>query len=419
MALKNLRRIRVSNFYSFSKEQEIFFTSETKYSSEKTFDYIQIDTKKNEYILPVTLLYGANASGKSNFVEIVNVLSRLLRRVNTSFDTKMPGNTFDKNSEPIALEFEFVVNDAIYNYSVEYSTSEILFEEFSTFNKNNSLKRLFVRRGSEVSWHKSLSVSKSIKDEVKERLCTRNDITVLEILNLRNLQPYSEAYGFLSKEKQTEILKTLYENTGLREKVLAFLNNADTGIVGLSVEKIPDKARLEFLKKWSENDMDKLNISEEIFYYPLFKHKGIEKKLTHREESHGTDRYLSILTTVLPMLLEEGGVFIADELDKGLHPLLMKKIIEMFHDKRINKCGAQLIATTHDVSIMSPQVVARDEVWFVEKDPEFGNSAIYPLSTFNDVRNNYDYKTGYLNGRFGGIPYLGSIDSLAKLVEDK
>ena len=153
-----------------------------------------------------------------------------------------------------------------------------------------------------------------------------------------------------------------------------------------------------------------------LFYFPLFEHKGLNKKLNGGEESDGTENYLRILTQILPMFLKEGGVYIADELDKGLHPLIIKKIIEMFHDRRINKCGAQLVATTHDVSLMSPSTLTRDEIWFIEKDPQKANSVIYPLSTFTDVRSNYDYKTGYLEGRFGGIPYLGSIDSLAKLV---
>lgn len=417
MALKNLRRIKVANFYSFNEEpQEIFFNAETKYSSESKFGLIEVVNKKNESILPVTLLYGANASGKTNFIKIISVISALLRRINTSVDTRMPGTPFDENLDPIAFEFEFIIDNVIYNYNIKYSAKEVLFEEFNTFNSNNSLKRLFVRDGTNITWHKSLSISKNIKDEIKERLITRKDITVLEILNLRNLQPYSDAYNFLSKEKRIGTTKTLYEDPELKDLVLSFLKQADIGITGLSIGKVPDKVRSDMLKKLTETDMSVLGISDDMFYFPLFEHSGIKKKLSRGEESHGTDRYLNILTDILPMLLKDGGVFVADELDKGLHPLLMRKIIEMFHDRRINKCGAQLIATTHDVSLMTPGVLTRDEVWFIEKSSQKANSVIYPLSTFTDVRSNYDYKTGYLDGRFGGIPYLGSIDSLAKLV---
>nr|MBQ0091543.1 ATP-binding protein [Candidatus Enterousia merdequi] len=417
MALKNLRRIKVENFYSFNEEpQEIFFTAETKYSSDSRFDFIEVRSKKSENILPVTLLYGANASGKSNFMEIINVISRLLKRINTSVDTKMPGVTFDKNSAPIAFEFEFVIDDIIYEYCVKYSKSEILFEEFCTFNSNNSLKRLFVRDGVNVSWHKNISISKSIKDEVKERLNTRKDVTILEILNLRNIEPYSDAYNFLAKEKSKGLIKQLFDDPELKDLVSSFLKHADVGITGFSIEKMPDKARLELMKKITDANLDNLNISEDIFYFPLFEHKGLNKKLNGGEESDGTENYLRILTQILPMFLKGGGVYIADELDKGLHPLIIKKIVEMFHDRRINKCGAQLVATTHDVSLMSPDTLTRDEIWFIEKDPQKANSVIYPLSTFTDVRSNYDYKTGYLEGRFGGIPYLGGIDSLAKLV---
>ena len=420
MALKNLRRIKVSNFFSFNNEsQEIFFTAETKYSSESKFGLIKVGNKKNESILPVTLLYGANASGKTNFIKIINVISTLLKRINTSVDTKMPGVPFDRSIDPISFEFEFIINDIIYNYNIKYSTREVLFEEFNTFNSNNSVKRLFVREGTDVKWHKSLSISKNIKDEIKERLLTRKDITVLEILNLRNLQPYSDAYNFLSKEKSVGTTKRLYDDPELKNMVLSFLKEADIGITGLSIEKVPEKVRADMLKKLTETDLNVLGISDDMFYFPLFEHHGINKKLSRGEESHGTDRYLNILTDILPMLLKDGGVFVADELGAELHPLLMQKIIEMFHNKSINKSGAQLIATTHDVSIMSPENLARDEIWFIQKDPQKGNSSIYPLSIFTDIRNNYDYKTGYLEGRFGSIPYLGSIDSLIKLVEGK
>lgn len=422
MANKNLRRIKVSNFLSFNKEpQEMFFTAETKYSSSSSFrcDLIPVSTNKKESILPVTVLYGANASGKSNFFKIFKILNKILNRTDINPNSKLPYKPFDANIEPVCFELEFVINDVIYKYTLQYSLSEIIHEELSTFNSNNSLKRLYTRSKNDVRWHKDLTtITKNIKNEVKERLATRKDVTILEILNLRNIEPYAASHEFLSQSYSSGTAKKLFYNPLLKNRVLSFLKHADVGIIDLKIEKMPEQARVDLLKKIGKFDITESDVSDDIFYFPLFKHNGIKKQISLSEESLGTKEYLEILTDIIPMFLEDGGIFIADELGANLHPLLMKEIITMFHDKRINRQGAQLIVTSHDIALMSKSILNRDEIWFIEKDPEKGESILYPLSHFNDIRNSYDFKIGYLEGRFGGIPYLSKTDTLANLLQE-
>lgn len=418
MILKNLRRVKVSNLLSFNdKSQEIFFTAENKYSSSK-FDYIESETRKQDKILPVTLLYGANASGKTNFIDVFGRIGSLLKRVGLKDNEKnLPYMPFDGSKAPVCMEVEFVLNDQIYLYIVEYDSSEIHKEVFCSLNSNNSLRKLYERNDKKISFHSMSGISAGVKKEIRERLSTRRDVSVLEILKIRNIEQYAEGYDFLTSlnnDLGIARLKLLFDDVALRKEVVKCLKYADVGITDMHIEKYDDGFRKKMLSAFSKMDMEGIELSEDVFYFASFSHRGINKKIKAGLESSGTKKFIDILTYILPMFFKTGGVYISDEIERSLHPLLVKKIIEMFHDKRINKCGAQLIATTHEISLLAPDVLSRDEIWFVEKDYQCGNSIVYPLSSFKDIRSSFDYRSGYLDGLFGGIPYLGSVDNLIK-----
>lgn len=121
-------------------------------------------------------------------------------------------------------------------------------------------------------------------------------------------------------------------------------------------------------------------------------------------ESHGTQR----LTHLLPILFDAGKsqrIYVIDEIDRKLHPLLTKKFIRDFVSGSLSK-GSQLIFTTHDTNLLDQDFLRRDEVWFVEKDCSTGAASLYPLTDF-DIRADLRVDRGYLNGRFGAIPFFG------------
>ena len=138
------------------------------------------------------------------------------------------------------------------------------------------------------------------------------------------------------------------------------------------------------------------------------KHRNIDKPnetilLPIVRESDGTIKIFNIMPTILKNLLI-GGILCVDELDVELHPLLFRKIVNMYKDKSINKNNAQLIFTSHSTFMLNSNDLRRDQIYLVQKD-EFGKSELYSLSEFRNLRIDADYEKKYLTGEFGAIPF--------------
>jgi AAA15 family ATPase/GTPase len=197
-----------------------------------------------------------------------------------------------------------------------------------------------------------------------------------------------------------------------------YLNHADLGIVGLKVET-------------KQNDEKTMAIMEALFtklaefvptpsgdpikppketHHVLLQHQSIDGSLVPFElayESAGTVAFLALLGPALDAI-DSGGVLCVDELNSSLHPLLALEIVRLFNNPEMNKKGAQLIFNTHDVNLLDSEVLRRDQVWFTEKSPG-GDSHLYALTDFKP-RINENLKRGYLQGRYGAVPYLGSFN---------
>lgn len=122
------------------------------------------------------------------------------------------------------------------------------------------------------------------------------------------------------------------------------------------------------------------------------------------QESNGTRQILYLGQRILAVL-ERGGLLAVDELDASIHPLLVRAIIELFHNPGINRAGAQLIFNTHDTTLLDPTFFRRDQVWFTEKDVH-GAAHLYALLEYSP-RKGESLSKGYLQGRYGAIPFLG------------
>lgn len=132
------------------------------------------------------------------------------------------------------------------------------------------------------------------------------------------------------------------------------------------------------------------------------------------EESEGTQQWLAMLRYVIPSL-SEGRTLVIDEIDTSLHPLLVRKLVELFCNPATNSSSAQLVFTTHDAYLLAPvagePVVQRDQVWFVDKNDE-GASELYPLTDFKPRKNEHNISRRYLGGSYGAVPFLGGFSSL-------
>jgi AAA15 family ATPase/GTPase len=129
-----------------------------------------------------------------------------------------------------------------------------------------------------------------------------------------------------------------------------------------------------------------------------------------KEESDGTRKVFALAGPWLAAL-EKGSVLIVDELNDHLHPNLVKFLVQMFHDNRLNRYNAQLIFTTHETSILTQDVFRRDQIWFTEKD-EFNATTLYPLSDFSPRKGVENLEKHYLQGRYGALPYFRTMNRL-------
>ena len=413
MTKVNLLRLKFANILSFKDEQEIFFTAESKYTNTPT-NYIRNEKAiGKDMITPVTAFYGANASGKSNIIKILNeIVSSLLNRMD-----KKPSSDFyqpfalseEVLNKPSLIEIDFSVEAKRYILSMTFDKEGILSEnlvEYAQKTKNILYKR---EKDKLVKTDKKI-ISKFDTALTETSLEKRKDLLVLDILDTRGLAYIHKIFEALKEITKTtfaniiatylnidDLAEKLYNSPKLLSQVIAFIKYADLGVVGLKVLK---------------NEPQSANK-----YRILFEHKGKDGKLYDmpmNSESTGTNQFAKYLVTFIPSLLE-GGIFVVDELEENLHPMMLAKLVEMFNVPNINKGRAQLIFTTHDTSILKSDILKRDEIWFVEKNEE-GCSEVYPLTEFKSIREGFNYEKGYLEGRFGAIPYLGDIKELEAIL---
>ena len=377
----------------------------------------------NEKVLPVTAIYGANASGKSSVFEAFQFMALcVLESLSFSDDDKknpykLKVDSF-KFSESREKPSEFEINyidkkgkkELYYNYGFKIDNSGIL-EEYLASNTKTGVKRnedytyifkrernqkLYLdssiekfRENLEISLkEKTLLVSLGAKLNIDEFIRVRTWFINTEVINFSN-----SLYGaFLENILPNNII----ESEEVRKNLVSFINSFDDSIIDIEVEKI---------SAIDENDN----------YRVFTVHKSDKDTSTARismnEESSGTKKMFSLYQTLLDVL-EKGGVFFADELDIKLHPLLMRNILLTFTDKEKNPNNAQLIFTTHNTIYMDMDLLRRDEIWFVEKDN--GVSNLYSLDDITNekgekIRKDSNYEKHYLLGNYGAIPNLKNL----------
>ena len=206
----------------------------------------------------------------------------------------------------------------------------------------------------------------------------------------------------LVSEKTKADLFFGYDDNDLKNELIDILENNNP-------ENSDDKLRpvVHFVRKGSYNAF----IKENNEYFVLIlktKHFNSNSLFDLDEESDGTNRLFE-LSPVFEQLIHEGNiVYLIDELERSMHPLLAKELLKMFSSSKTNK--SQLIFTTHESHLLDDEFLRRDEIWFTEKKTD-GSTEFYPLSNFNP-RGDKVLERGYLQGRYGGIPFLGDFSKL-------
>ena len=379
----------------------------------------------NEKVLPVTAIYGANASGKSSVFEafqfmafcVLESLSFSDDNKKNSYKLKVDSFKFsDSRDKPSEFEINYIdkkgKKELYYNYGFKIDNSGIL-EEYLASNTKTGVKRneeytyifrrernqkLYLdssiekfRENLEISLKdKTLLVSLGAKLNINEFIRVRTWFINAEVINFSN-----SLYGvFLENTLPNNII----ESEEVRKNLVSFINSFDDSIIDIEVEKI---------SAIDESDSDNYRV---FTVHKSDKETSIAR-ISMNEESSGTKKMFSLYQTLLDVL-EKGTVLFADELDIKLHPLLMRNILLTFTDKEKNPNNAQLIFTTHNTIYMDMNLLRRDEIWFVEKDN--GVSKLYSLDDITNekgkkVRKDSNYEKHYLLGNYRAIPNLKNL----------
>ena len=437
----------VSNFRSIREEQTLNMVASNGFKDHAGH---LISAPGNEHkVLPVAVFYGANGAGKSNLVKAISFALNMIGTGSTR-DSKIPQDAFclgNPKAVPSKFEFRFVSDGRTFNYGFEYDSERIRAEWLDEIigQKVNSLYERETLATGEVE----VDLSKQLADESAKLKAfasiggRANQLfltAVMDQLDAPNRGgTIASVVGWFSRiqviypdTRLPGLATHLHHEESLRDFINEFVRNLRVGPESFSTR---ESAFDGFLDEATESKIIAglrsrpdsvyrlttgggqavvLELSEEgrlVRRDVIAKHRtesGDEVEMSMDQQSDGTIR----LTELLPSLhtLRKGeGIFIIDEFDRSLHPLLAWTFIKAFTENA-GKRGAQMILTTHETHLLDLELLRRDEIWFAEKNHSQATE-IYPLSEFKQ-RTDADVAKRYLQGRFGAIPFLGGIERL-------
>ena len=383
-------------------------------------------------VLPVALILGSNASGKSN---LLRAMADLRSFVLHSFRKGDPLGGVPRRpfrlavDQPSMFEIDLVLDGVRQLYSVSLDDDRVLAERAVRFPKGKE-SLLFERTGDHIEFGPSLrSRGRVIVELLRPNAAflsvaaATNDPTLLPLFRWfsRNLVLAEAHNRHLRLAHSADMLNA----SASSERALALLRAADLGISGVKRQLIDPETR-DRLKRAvlilsghegepDGSEADAFTIDE---YGIALEHttNGETFELGHDEESLGTLVWLGLLGPVVDAL-EHGRVLLADELDASLHPVLVERLIRLFQSPSTNPNRAQLIANAHDLNLVDAtgdrRLIGRDQIWFTEKQAN-GGTTLYPLLDFNPRRDE-NVSRRYLQGLYGGIPIVSDAEFAAAL----
>ena len=402
-------------------------------------------------VLQVGVIYGANASGKSNLVRAMQFAQQMILGQNTLTGIVRNRFRFVKKQKPASFEFRFLAGGQVFVYGFTITQEAVLEEWLDASSDSGREVNVFTRREQGID----IGRLRSLGDELGtlpralralKQLGVRDDQLLLnKIVELpdrhrgdllsRVVWWFAECLTVVQAESQfTPLVDMLDADENFRRFSGAFLRNVGTGIDDLSIEKarinadkVP-KALLDELQPPKGLNvaftiggpgvtlqLDAADPAKIVRKNLTARHRvsSEDYSISFQEESDGTQRCLNLLPA-LYHLTQECKVFVVDEIDRSLHPLLCHALLKLFLDACPRKCQ-QMIVTTHETHLLDLDLLRRDEVWFVEKS-RFQQSHLSSLGDWK-ARKDLRIEKGYLQGRFGGIPFIGDTKKLMDLIQ--
>lgn len=418
---------------TFSFKNFLSFKNEVKFSLERDMND---DSHQDSYcktqdfeLLKSAVVYGANASGKSNFTKafvffhnfVVKSLALASLENIQIKEVPIPTVPFLLNTKtvdsPSFFEIEILSKTERFIYGFEASSKKIYREWLYQYPNK---KVLFERMGNEVNSNKrhfkeaTLAIEKGIESNILflTKLALNNGGLAHEIIELvKKINVYP------ADQKGMILDYSLNNFTHYLDEAFEFLKEADFTMKKLVTEN-KEVSKEEFEKFFPPQLRELVTTGKSKFFlrkaqtiHPKYDEKNNEIEEVqfdfHTQESEGTKNMLG-LSLLFIDALKEGKTLFIDELNTSLHPFLCRFVLKKINSKE-NRHNAQLIFTTHDVSLLDNEIFRRDQIFFVEKD-KYGASSLFSLEDLGE-RKDLSYRKRYLEGRYGALPYIKSIEN--------
>ncbi len=415
---------RFSNFRSFKE-----MTSLSMIAGRQTTLNDNLIREYDLRVVPSAVIYGANASGKSNIIMSLAVMKDIV--LSGSLESNIPNLknlelypfAYQSSEKPMKFEIDFIYGEKRLEFGFEVQVSTFkketrsIVSEFLTYiDKSGQKTNIYTREQNKIKISKDKKALSII--EFDEKLLKQFEKKINENIDETELFLSRAFKSTISNELADMVLDFFKEElvvvsdftlkkTNLTfsledspkkdffawNKILdGFVKNADFGPQGIAFKsnKTEDKesSSMELVSIYKYHD-ENIVIPAELM------------------ESRGT---LKLVDFAIPFekLFKSGGVFVLDEFDAAIHPELIKGILALFNDSELNKAGAQLIFTTHNPIYLNNKIFRRDQIRFVEKDADSYESVIYSLADFGaeEVRNDHNYLINYFKGNYGALPFI-------------
>ncbi|MFR5631485.1 MAG: AAA family ATPase [Monoglobales bacterium] len=396
---------------------------------------------KKTGVLPSAAIFGKNGGGKSNIIRAFWLGVQFIRNAQKTQHEKapVPVRAFALNdysgNEPTGFEYQYITDGIKYTYGFSATTKEII-SEYLYASPKGQKSVIFSREKQQFTF--PANGEKKKKEMIAEAVGANQ--LFFSIACVMNYQPCIAAMKWFREDiyfskDYTDIPKQLLEyaeDSNMLQAIVTYAKQADVGIEDMTFEvsnedisridpmsgNIPEgiiRALKEFaaaLKDSSDTAEINLRVGE---VKTSSMHRGVKKdgksdmfSLELADESEGTRRLMALAPGV-ERVLKNGGVFLVDEIDRELHPLLAEFVISKFQSPESNPGHAQLIFTTHDTELLNMEILRKDQVYFVDKDRENGVSELFNLTEL-PVRTNDNIRKAYLAGKYGAVPDVDTVE---------
>ena len=432
-----LLQFSIKNFKTFKSKATLSLIASNYDKDTREDENIYTEEKFGLRLLKSAVIYGANASGKSN---LLDALAFMRSFVIKSSKESQRGDSIgvqpfrlssETEKEPSEFEVIFLFNNTVFRYGFE-ATQQKIISEWLYYKPKTKEVELFYRDGNNFDTHernfvKGGTIAKEgfVRDNallISVAAQFNEEIAITVIDWFKRTQTIS---GLREKDYQGFTLNKI-EDLTCKAKILELLKAADLGIQDINIQKL-DVGNLPagIPKNIKETIAQKFELEDVEFFDILTAHRKYDsnKKVVgnvnfslDNEESSGTVKFFALSGPILNVI-EKGQTLVVDELDSKLHPNLVCKLVSLFNSKEFNKKNAQLIFNTHDTNLLSSGLFRRDQIWFTNKD-KYGEAKLYSLADFKseEVRKNEPYEDNYVKGKYGAVPFLGFFGNLSNIL---